>query len=143
VGLARGVGCSVELPRDVSGAASRRSLPIGILECSPCGQEDGPFGELGRDDPREACFRTAVRGIQPLCVSTPDGIETRTYETELTAVGVEHALPGGSRFLNQRVVHEPQYEGSRQDRQQREQDEQPGAAVEPPAGGSKRDGHLG
>jgi hypothetical protein len=119
-----------------------------VLDRALLSQQDDAFGSLARDESVEALLRSAGLGIETHRVRAPNRIEPRPHQAQLTAVGLEYALMRRRRLPCQGIVHEPQHTGRGQQRQQREQDEQPDAAVEPDpalrpyAGRSKRNRHL-
>ena len=55
--------------------------------------------------------RIELRGVR-----TPYRVEASAHQTEMTAVGLEHALLRTGRFPRQRIVGEPENESGREDR---------------------------
>jgi len=83
--------------------------------------------------------------VTTLCVllftSVSEGWAQTADQAQLTAIGLENTLTGRVRLPRQRLVHEPEDTRGRHERQQRKQDEDPGAAVHPAGGRSELDGH--
>ncbi len=115
---------------------------IGVLDRALRIQEDRAIDTLAGNEPIEALFGRARAGISARGMGMPDRIESRAHQAQLAAIGLEYALMRRRRRARQRVVHEPQHAGRRQNGQEGQQDKQPGAAVEAPVA-SKSDGHLG
>ena len=85
------------------------------------------------DQPLEALLGLPAFAFAPLRRS-PERIEARAHEPQLTAIRLEHALPGRRRLARHRFVHEPEHARRGHQRQEREQNEDPCAAFEPPVG---------
>src|SRR5262245_7500647 len=86
-------------------------------------ENDGSVGAAVENQPREALLRRS-RSIEGASKRPPVRINAGTHEPELAAIRLEEAALGGSRLRGDRLVHEPEDERRREQRQKSQQREE-------------------